>query len=425
MVLLSAVAIVALTLHPAESGQVLSRAGLCLICGEFGLANLLSNVLLFVPLGVGLGLSLSPGFRAVLPAVLLSAGIELAQLAIPGRNPLPADWVANSLGGGLGVVFAAWGWRRVVVPQGRRSVRPFFSVLALSAAVLVGTTAAYRLVPPEPPHYVQWTPVLGHFDTYGGRILEATLAGEPTPQGRHPRPRLLEARLLDGAPLEVEVEAGPPPDGLGPIFNVFTGDRRELLVLGARGDALAVRLPFLAGRLRLARPEFRAPGMLAGLEPGERFRLRFRMSDRGACLTLTTPAKEEVCGLRPTVADGWALLHFPGALREGGRTALGWIWLAGIGLLAGFFAPSGRWALVGAGGLAGIGALAPSVTGSFAWTPSSQSVLLGLAALAGYAGVRAVVGSWVEGRGRTTHVAGAQHDGAPPAHPTESPSREG
>lgn len=426
LALLWGAVILALTLHPAESGQALSGPELCLICGEFGLANLLSNVLLFVPLGVGLALAFGPRFWAILPPAFLSAGIEALQLVIPGRNPLPADWAANSLGGALGVLLAAWGWRRLAgpSPEGGGRLVPFISVLGLCAAALVGTAAAYRLVPPEPPHFVQWTPVLGHYETYEGRILEATLDGEPVSDGRHPRPLVLEDRLLGGAPLEVRVEAGAPPDGLAPIFNVFTGKRRELLVLGARGESLVVKPPFLATRLRLARLELGVPGMLAGLEPGDPFRLRLRITGSGVCLAVTEPARGEVCGLRPSLADGWALLLFPASLPAGGRAALGWVWLAGLGLLVGFFALSAGGAVAGAGGLAGVAVLAPLVTGSLAWTPPSQALFLGLATFVGYAGAR-LLASVREGRGGTTHVADAQQGRSVLSGPSGGRSRGG
>ena len=431
---LSAAGILALTLHPADGTHDLGVHALCLACGEYGVANIFRNILLFVPLGLGLGLALRPGLMAWLPAPLLSAAIELAQLVVPGRNTLLIDWVANSAGGAVGIVLAAWGCVRI----GRRSatsssgprprtpspsVLPLGICLLLAAATLVGSMAAFRIALPAPPHFIQWTPALGHYDTYGGEILEATLGGQPVPGGRHPDPAQLEALLLAGAPLEVEFEAGAPPAGLAPIFNIFTGTRRELLVLGARRDALAVRLPFQAARWRLDRPELRLPGAMAGVDPGRRVVLEFRMAEDGVCLQVTPGSGTEpgpplagdgapvrsTCGLRPTPADGWSLLLFPGPLSHGVLQAMGVLWLVGLGLLPGFFSPRLRWAAAAGGGLALLALAAPSWTGSYGWTPVSDAGILGAASLVGYALAETVRRRTVSGA-RPTNVAAPPHD---------------
>jgi glycopeptide antibiotics resistance protein len=64
--------------------------------------NTVGNVLLFVPFGVALAL-LGRSRRATVGAGLaLSAAVELAQLAIPGRTTSTADVVLNGLGAALG-----------------------------------------------------------------------------------------------------------------------------------------------------------------------------------------------------------------------------------------------------------------------------------------------------------------------------------
>lgn len=67
----------------------------------------LLNICMLVPLGFGLVLA---GRRVAWPAlfvVLLPAAIELTQVLVPGRQCSPEDWMANSLGGLLGVVAGA------------------------------------------------------------------------------------------------------------------------------------------------------------------------------------------------------------------------------------------------------------------------------------------------------------------------------
>ncbi|MBO0850898.1 MAG: VanZ family protein, partial [Pseudonocardia sp.] len=83
----------------AELGHAAARVG--------GSLESLLNIGLLLPLGLALVLA---SRKVVWPAammVLLPAGIELAQTSINGRLCTPADWIANALGGLIGV---AAGW---------------------------------------------------------------------------------------------------------------------------------------------------------------------------------------------------------------------------------------------------------------------------------------------------------------------------
>lgn len=72
-------------------------------------AEFMANVAMFVPFGILVArwaggrrwlLTLASGF-------LLSAGVEIAQLAIPGRVSDPRDLVANTIGATLGILLLA------------------------------------------------------------------------------------------------------------------------------------------------------------------------------------------------------------------------------------------------------------------------------------------------------------------------------
>ena len=64
--------------------------------------NIVGNVLLFAPLGAGLQLLGWGGRRTVAAGFALSAAVELAQLAIPGRTTSTADVLCNTAGAALG-----------------------------------------------------------------------------------------------------------------------------------------------------------------------------------------------------------------------------------------------------------------------------------------------------------------------------------
>ena len=85
----------------------------------FDTVEWLSNVLMFVPIGVFFAGAVLPArrFWVVPVAVVVSGAVETAQLFIPGRVSSLTDLVANTLGAVLGVVLLVrcserWAWLR-------------------------------------------------------------------------------------------------------------------------------------------------------------------------------------------------------------------------------------------------------------------------------------------------------------------------
>ena len=387
--------ILRVTLSPAGSDQVVPERFFCLICGEAGAANVLRNILLFVPLGIGLALLIRSPVRAWLPALLLTVAIEITQLFVPGRNPLLVDVLANAGGGALGVSFIA------ALRASRRLGPSPWSVrlwAALPFPVFVGTAWAFQLAPPDPPHYLQIQPRLAHLAVYDGQVFRAELAGERIQVGRVADPDRLEARLFQGDTLEVEVGVQPRRWGTASLVSVYTDQRKEAFLLGVAADDAVLRLPYRAARLRLSAPDLRLTGGLTNREEGSRMRLRYWVPPQGlarggACLgvqgvgtiggvgteaggTVTTDRWDEVCGLRPTMGHGWALLYFipgftPGALEGTHR-----VWLLLITIPVGMM-------LRRPGIAAGVAAAAsltawtaPLALGSMVFTPPGQAALI-------------------------------------------------
>ncbi len=100
-------AIFAVTLVPAHGPRQLQ-----LRPGEAAPFGDVANLILFAPLGGVLFLRRWPARRAVLAALLLSAGIELAQRVIPGRTTSIDDVIFNTLGGAVGWLLARALWSR-------------------------------------------------------------------------------------------------------------------------------------------------------------------------------------------------------------------------------------------------------------------------------------------------------------------------
>ncbi|GAA5171263.1 hypothetical protein GCM10023321_69570 [Pseudonocardia eucalypti] len=87
---------------PTEWWQLASSAA-----GVGGSAESILNIVLFVPLGFCLVMA---SRRVMWPAALMASmpiAIELLQVVVPGRQCSPRDWLANALGGLIGVTAAA------------------------------------------------------------------------------------------------------------------------------------------------------------------------------------------------------------------------------------------------------------------------------------------------------------------------------
>jgi glycopeptide antibiotics resistance protein len=65
-----------------------------------------ANIALFVPLGFLLTLLFRHPWYGTILSVVLSAGVEIAQIVIPDRQPTVRDVVSNSLGAAIGALLA-------------------------------------------------------------------------------------------------------------------------------------------------------------------------------------------------------------------------------------------------------------------------------------------------------------------------------
>jgi glycopeptide antibiotics resistance protein len=70
------------------------------------LARFLANVVLFVPLALIVGLATRRWWLGFVIGVVTSAGSELVQRALPGRDASLEDLIANSLGAAIGALIA-------------------------------------------------------------------------------------------------------------------------------------------------------------------------------------------------------------------------------------------------------------------------------------------------------------------------------
>jgi hypothetical protein len=427
-------AILVATLTPAGSINVLSGGFFCLRCGDASLANVLRNIILFLPLGffglfvlrrtfVGLGRRRALGAVTLLGGAL-SGGVELLQLFIPGRNPLVVDLLANTAGAALGAMLAASMpvWLR---PAGTARRRLFGAVLVASA--ILAAAPAWLLVP-APPHealLTQWNPPLGRVGPYAGDISDARLgppsdpaAGDPRraaallSQGRIPAELDVPGRLLAGQTLTLTLQAAAPVDKSRGLFRIISlADGKEALAVSVRGTSVMASLGYRADWVGLARPRVRARDHLAGASPGDTVALALTILHDGALRLDATVAgqdalRQEAPGGDPSM--GWSLLYYPYGLGPWGAAALGFLWCGMLLLGPAFLAPTRLAAAASGAAVLMVLALTPVV-----------APLLGLLPMAGWAGA---IAGWVVGRGVRGRVDSAGWSEARPTVMADSPT---
>jgi glycopeptide antibiotics resistance protein len=133
--LLALILLVSLTPVPGSARTAFS---VCVLCGERALADAGRNLLLYLPLGVALGWDRRRVAPVVGLCVLLSAGVEVAQTFLPGRDPGLSDIVFNGAGALLGAFI---GTRRLswAYPATRTARRLAAGALIAFTGVLVST----------------------------------------------------------------------------------------------------------------------------------------------------------------------------------------------------------------------------------------------------------------------------------------------
>jgi hypothetical protein len=376
------------TLLPTEN--IAGGAGFCLLCGPRGLADFVSNIVLFAPFGCVIALRGSSLRRALFAGALLACLIEALQIEmIPGRDATIGDVVANTVG-------AAAGW-----PVGRlrpwRNARDFgvratvgLTALACSG-VLFGLLLLSPVLPP-PPYHLFWTPYYAEQEIYLGRVLSTRLgplswqqAGAPMEPGWRVR------QLLQTEPLQARFLAGPPPYHIAPILTVQKGEvgepgpagviteEQEIAFLGAGGVDFVYRFRSLADVLRLDDGDLRIPRVFERVQMGDTVDLAFSFDKRGYCIHVNGQTR---CGAGPAVGDTWTVLLSPDlrvATRQ--RIAFAWLWL--LFLPCGYVADR-KAAALAAASVAVLCLLTAPIALGFASTPWVQLVAMVFGVSTGY-----------------------------------------
>ncbi|TFG42502.1 MAG: VanZ family protein [Gemmatimonadales bacterium] len=242
--------------HPSETARVAATPIGCLVCGDLGGVDVFLNILLFLPLGIGLGLAGFSWRRAILLAGLLSFGIELLQMkVVAGRDASLSDLITNTTGGGLGAILGVY-WRRLVYPPPVPArLLALFCAVSLTG-IWAGTAWAFGPTwPVGAPWYGQWAPDLGgSFKPFLGRVLAVEAGGEPLLPGRAIDEERLEDAVAANPSMAFRAVLGPQPTRLAPVGAIYDDWQRQVVLLGQERQDLTFHVRMRATLLRLWNP---------------------------------------------------------------------------------------------------------------------------------------------------------------------------
>lgn len=318
----------------------------CVACGDFGLADLLANVALFIPLGWSL-FAVGLEWRVTMLVVLVTTGtVEGVQFQlVPGRYAGVSDILANVLGGVIG-----WSLPTLLVRLSARASRAG-SVAVLSAAAATAlVSGSARLLEVSQPEALAWrdgNPALPDGGPFTGSVIRTSLNGSVVPSRTW-------YDLSPGEPIRVvmHLRSGDPAAWRAEILSVRTPRGPAWLWVNQQARDIAVHLASVADRLRLR---------------GQTVWVRNAMPrDRGTDVTVELSATREhytvrvvseegvtIRGVTVSLSDGWRLLSpFPFTSGDRWGFVVGALWMVLV------FGPVGWLATLHSSGSAlGIGAV--------------------------------------------------------------------
>lgn len=332
-------AILWLTLTPAlrEAGHPVPSPW-CFRCGEGDSADILLNIVLFVPLGTALawlGLGKTP---ALTLATALTISIELTQFFfVPGRDGSIRDVLCNAMGGAIGFGLAPH-WRGMLLPSigwARRSFAfalAFWFGLALLSSWALGGTA------PPGEWWIQLDPHgLGSAD-FPGHLVSAELNATGLANGRLEAPAFAKAAIAERkVDNTIRLVPGGPVVGTAPIFGIVTDEPIEVLRLSQRGDDGLYRFDVRGYSLGLVVPVFALPRAFAAASPDT---IRWRTEYDGRRLRLEavhSTGERQHSEVSVTPNQGWQLFWPFEPRLPAQATIITMLWALALPLIAGYY----------------------------------------------------------------------------------------
>ncbi|HEY5022459.1 MAG TPA: VanZ family protein, partial [Gemmatimonadaceae bacterium] len=327
---------------------------LCIICGSFGGVDAVLNLLLFLPLGLGLALSGVRTIYALFAMLLLSASIEVTQfLFISGRDANIGDVLTNTLGGALGFALASTStvWRD---PSRRAAAVLCVTWSAIWLAVQLISSFAFAPALPASRYYGQIARIFGNMATFGGQVLSATIDTIDVPNFGYAKSEQFRELLRRGAPVSATVIPAAPTSRIAPIVRVADEEGQEIVLLGQDHSDLVFGLRTGAATLRLRPPFFAVrqafPSRSDRARPqiSDTLHLRARYAASGVEMRVDSKGATRQRNMAVYPALGWILVLPMRWYVEGTRSeimfSLIWLcaWTLPLGYWAACFVASGE-----------------------------------------------------------------------------------
>jgi len=340
------IAIASLTLTPSSTPLEDFGDPFCIVCGSVGGVDVVLNVLLFLPLGVGLALASVRASRAVAAMAAFTITIECLQFVVPGRDPSIGDVLMNVAGGALGFGIGRW-YEQLLTPTRATARTLALGWAALWLAVLL--VSSYALTPraPDARYFGQIAPTLAGASTFHGHVSNPTVNDEAIADGELTEAQSAHLRVaLDtGALVRARVTATDSTPLIAPILRIADDQQRELMILaqqessivfGVHTGADVLKLRPVRLRLHDALAEARSPAMTDSVRLEAEYSrsqvfLRARAGDATRELELLVHA-----------SDGWRLAAPAQLYLEDSRwnAVLSGVWMLLLAL------PLGYWGVV-------------------------------------------------------------------------------
>lgn len=332
------------TLRPAVPGYP-SGGPFCVVCGEIGTIDITQNVVLFLPLGAGLGLLGARRGMVLLVAFALSASIELLQLlVITGRYGTVSDVLTNSLGALLGHLLVV---RRINPLDATVTARLRLPALASIAWLLLLLVPAIALRPAAPAGRAG---IATHDADLAGRRFMGTVLGVELDQVALPLGRAVPDDALRRITAPRSIVAADVIPSL-PTASYVTLLRlgaigRTGFVLGQDERDLVCQRRMTASNWRVRTPAFRLPDAFpdsASLgAPAATLSVQCERRHGEMILRRIAPGDSLTGGAPLTLGHGWSLF-LPARLPVGPPALPPWwwknvAWLVVIAFFAGFWA---------------------------------------------------------------------------------------
>lgn len=255
---LSLLCVALITLSPTS--ETASLPFLCFRCGAHAGVDVLLNILLFVPVGVGLGLLRVRARWALLFTISATLTVEVLQFGfIAGRFASVRDIVMN-VAGGLTGWHLALVWRTLVSPPAAHARALCFVAAASWIASQAFTAWAIIVVAPPPPWWAQISLSDRAFPAvFRGDVVRVSLGTvQIRSSDKLEESEIVRKQLLDGAAVNAVVTGVEPTQAPAPILLLATDDElSEVAALVQTGDDVFFRIRTRAAVVGLRNPSLR------------------------------------------------------------------------------------------------------------------------------------------------------------------------